>query len=580
MTSRLGIELSRVACRVVELEPGGRGPSWSRASSETRVLSFVSFPPDGVSAAGKLSLLRGRRASVVVWGVQTDHRQIVVNQGSYERMRVEARSRLRDAGLPTDGTLSDIAPVSPRVSGMDRRGVLLVSALRAEVMASLAPLLAAGIRIRSVLTPAAALQSLARQRQAGAASDALEAYVALEETATCIAFVRGGVLLAAHDLPWGFLDELADVATPRDRHDIAVRLADEITAFLAVCRFDGKPLSQVSVCGGLPDLRSMTVSLMERLDVEVDALDSLFGIDASRLPDPAGDLHERVAEMRVAWAVAADARPALDLFRDQRRRATTAYLSRAAVVAGVAAGLGVGWWTQSQWRPADAPAGSVARHEIRPPAPAPRVAPSSRVVPAPVMTSPARLSMANAPMLPPALVARTVVAPAAQVAKAVIPPPPPPLPAPAPDVIVAPAPRVPIVTAATATAAAAPRSVPRPFEPPVLPPPRNPPVERPVAFEPAVPPAAATRGPERAAPQLPSAPAPPHRAVPETALPFEASLGTILFGPDRALAIVDGRIVGIGDEVRGARVLEITSNAVMLRDPQGKLRRLSLSTSR
>jgi hypothetical protein len=548
MTSRLGIELSRVACRVVELEPGGRGRPWSRASSETRVLSIVSFPSDGVSTAGKLSLLRGRRASVVVWGARTDHRQIVVNQGSYERMRVEARSRLRDAGLPTDGTLSDIGPVSPRVSGMDRRGVLLASAPRAEVMAALAPLLTAGIRIRSVLTPAAALQSLARQRQAGAASDALEAYVALEETATSIAFVRGGVLLAAHDLPWGFLDELAEVATPRDRHDIAVRLADEIAAFLTVCRFDGKPLSQVSVCGGLPDLRSMTVSLMERLDVEVDALDSLFGIDDSRLPGPADHLHERVAEMRVAWAAAADARPALDLFRHQRRRATTAYLSRAAVVAGAAAGLGVGWWTQSQWRPADAPAGSIARHATRPPASAPRVVPLSLVVRAPAMTSPARLSMANAPILPPALAARTVVAPTAQPVKAVIPPP---LPLPAsavPHAIVAPVPRAPIVTAATVTAAPAP-------------------------------PAAATRRPERAAPQLPSAPAPPSRAV-ETALPFEASLGTILFGPDRALAIVDGRIVGIGDEVRDARVLEITSNAVMLRDAQGKLRRLSLSTSR
>jgi hypothetical protein len=142
--------------------------------------------------------------------------------------------------------------------------------------------------------------------------------------------------------------------------------------------------------------------------------------------------------------------------------------------------------------------------------------------------------MANAPMLPPALAARTVVAPAAQVVKAVIP----------------------------------------------QPSPRNPPVERPVAFERAAPPAAATRGPERPTPQLPPPPAPLHRAVPETAVPFEASLGTILFGPDRALAIVDGRIVGIDDEVRGARVLEITSNAVMLRDAQGKLRRLSLSTSR
>jgi hypothetical protein len=60
------------------------------------------------------------------------------------------------------------------------------------------------------------------------------------------------------------------------------------------------------------------------------------------------------------------------------------------------------------------------------------------------------------------------------------------------------------------------------------------------------------------------------------ALPFDAALGTILFSPDRKLAIIDNRIVGIGDEVRGARVVEITAGAVMLRDPQGRLRRLAL----
>jgi hypothetical protein len=59
-------------------------------------------------------------------------------------------------------------------------------------------------------------------------------------------------------------------------------------------------------------------------------------------------------------------------------------------------------------------------------------------------------------------------------------------------------------------------------------------------------------------------------------LPFDASLETILYGADRKLAIVDGRIVGVGDLVRGARVVEITPTAVMLRDEQGRARRLAL----
>ena len=61
-------------------------------------------------------------------------------------------------------------------------------------------------------------------------------------------------------------------------------------------------------------------------------------------------------------------------------------------------------------------------------------------------------------------------------------------------------------------------------------------------------------------------------------LPFDADLGTILYSSDRKLAIVDGRIVGIGDTVRGARIVDITPTAVMLRDPRGALRQLTLAS--
>ena len=69
---------------------------------------------------------------------------------------------------------------------------------------------------------------------------------------------------------------------------------------------------------------------------------------------------------------------------------------------------------------------------------------------------------------------------------------------------------------------------------------------------------------------------PPPEEVP---LPFDAVLGTILYGPDRKLAIVDGHIVQVGADVRGARVVDITPNAVFLRDRQGRLRRLTVEDS-
>jgi hypothetical protein len=67
--------------------------------------------------------------------------------------------------------------------------------------------------------------------------------------------------------------------------------------------------------------------------------------------------------------------------------------------------------------------------------------------------------------------------------------------------------------------------------------------------------------------------------VEEQALPFEAVLTGILFSPDRQLAIIDGRVVGRGDDVRGAIVVDVTATAVLLRDSQGRLRRLSSSGS-
>jgi hypothetical protein len=89
----------------------------------------------------------------------------------------------------------------------------------------------------------------------------------------------------------------------------------------------------------------------------------------------------------------------------------------------------------------------------------------------------------------------------------------------------------------------------------------------------APPPVQARVAPPPAQARLPLAP------TAEIALPFDAVLGTILYAPERKLAIVDGRIVQAGDDVNGARVVDITPTAVMLRDAQGRLRRLGLGAS-
>ena len=432
MFTRVGIELSPVACRVVEIDAG----PWRRPSAETRVRSFVRFPLASSRMRAKLRPFRGPNVAVVAWGLPTDHRQVVATQ----------------------------------------------------VWAAVQPLVDAGLHVRAVVTPALALMSLARLRRALAVPDVTEAYVALEESAMALVLVRNGALVAARDIAWGYLDGPSAGAQPRPRQDIAARLADELVKFFAAAGAGRGSVAQVCICGGLPELRSMTVPLMERLDLEVETLDSLFGIDAARLPGPADEFRDRGAELRLAWAVAADWPAPFNFLRERNLRQRQQALARAGVVAGVAAGLGVAWGIERIiWRSADV--APVAR--VTTPASGPR--PTREAAPAANPASPrkqAPLDIAHAPLA-------------------------------------------------------------RPAGPPNV--------------------AAVTRVP---------APLPQPARSPEPALPFDAALGTILYASDRKLAIIDGRIVQPGDDVRGAQVIEIRPASVLLRDGQGRLGFLALPVSR
>ena len=664
MGTRVGIELSPTACRIVEVDGG---LPWRKRQSDTRVGSFAVLPPSGPETREKLESLRRRHAAVIVWGGRSEHRQVMVTAGSYESMRAEALASLAAAGLQTSGVWADIAPATSADDKAARRPVIVSMASASELVEAIQPLREAGIRIRTVTTPAVALGSLARLRQAFAEPGAIEAYVALDEQATCIALVRSGVLLAARDLAWGFIDQNDAHSEPRSREDITAWLAESISEFVAAIGGAPGDIGQVCVCGGLPELRSMAAALMARLDVEVEPLDSLFAIDAARLPEPADEFRERGAELRLAWSVAADWPPAINLLRARRRQVSKTWLARAAVVAGAAAGLGGSWWIveRSHWLRAPklmtrtastAPTRGNGPARVTPPPPIVTKAPAAVPPPAVVNKAPAvaiKAPDAKAPVIspPPAptVSKAPVVAPPPPVAANKAPAVPPPVavnkaPAVSPPVVVNKAPVVPTSPAAVSKApvvappvgralldpaAAGPKGpalrtetkppatvnkapvVPPPpvvvNKAPVVPPPAvskapavvaRPPAAvtsppAPVTTPPVVaPPAPVTRAPVLVTPpplveRAPAIVTPPVRTEPsparvkpapppEVALPFDAALGTILYSSDRKLAIIDNRIVGVGDEVRGARVIEITASAVMLRDEKGRLRRLAL----
>jgi len=492
MTTRLGIELSPTACRVVEVEAG---LAWHRHASDTRVRSFAVLPLSAPETRAKLESLRRQPAAVVVWNAPSEHRQVVVNGGSYESMRAEALGALAELGVRTRGVWADIASASHPADRSARRPVVVALAAAAEMSAALQPVIDAGIRVQTVTTPAMALGSLARLRRPFSPPASIEAYVALEEKLTCIALARGGVLVAARELAWGYIDERWP--GHRQRDDITKRLGDAITDFIASVAGSATDVGQVCVCGGMPELRSMTGPLMERFGVVVEPLDSLFGIDAARLPEPVDEFRERGAALRLAWAAAADWPSPINLLRFRKRQASKRLLARVAVATGMAAGLVLGWRIERSqtWRSmgttpaANLPVRAQTASMLAPPA-AMKLAPPAAMNPA-----------AHEDRSPPTTQRLTAVSP----------------PAPTP------------------VAAITPLEAPQP-------------------------------APPRA--RLP--------LLPGSALPFDAVLGTILYSPGRRLAIVDGGIVAPGDEVRGARILEITPDAVLLRDGQGRLRRLEL----
>ena len=621
MATRVGIELSPTACRIVELD--GSMP-WRRSKGDTRVRSFAVLPPSGPETQARLESLRRRHAAVVVWGGRTEHRQVIVTAGSYESMRAEAMAALSAAGLQTNGVWADIAIASPADDGAVRRPVVVSMASASDMAEALRPLREAGIRLRTVTTPAVALGSLARMRLPVSMPAAIESYIAFDEQVTCIALVRNGILLAARDLSWGFIDEDYARSELRSRDDITARLAEAIGEFVAAIGGSPGDIGQVCVCGGLPELRSMSAMLMERLDVEVEPLDSLFGIDAARLPEPADEFRERGAELRLAWAAAVDWPPGINLLRARKRQVSKAWLARAAVVAGATAGLSGSWWVVDRghlW-PAQQPATRIASNAsargrgLAPPKPSPpSVPPPVAVSQAPAVTAPP-LAASKPPLVTPPLpvvnkVPAVTAPPVAASRPPLVTPPPvvnkapavtaPPVAASKPPLItLPPVVKAPVVTPPSVAANKPPATTRPPttvtrspvvspatvMRPPVVTPPpamvTRPPVAAPpplVVERSPVRPAAAAKPPQSMVPPVRIEPA-PARVKPappqEVALPFDAVLGTILFSPDRKLAIIDNRIVGVGDEVRGARVIEITTATVMLRDTQGRLRRLTL----
>ena len=152
---------------------------WRTPGSGSSVRSFGVCPaPGALTSTMRSQSLRGKAAAVVVGVPRASTARWKCTSGRTSACAAEALRTLADDGVPTRGVWADIAPAGP-ADGV--RMPVVVSAASAKQMAeALQPLTAAGIRVRTAMTPAAALAAIARSRRAFSVPDTTEAYVALD----------------------------------------------------------------------------------------------------------------------------------------------------------------------------------------------------------------------------------------------------------------------------------------------------------------------------------------------------------------------------------------------------------------
>jgi Tfp pilus assembly PilM family ATPase len=358
MATRTSFELYPGGCRMVEVElPGRRGRTATPA--DVRVKQFVTEIPGGddqIALADYLSRYRqeqklGKEAWVTIWGLRTAHQFLRLPPAKPGDLEMLARREARKdiTPLEADGDPASVAVVMGAevpVGQQRRREVSLVATSATEVRRRIQPFVDAGFVVDGVLTPALALTTIARSHRDGLPGTAA-AYVALTSRATCLAIIRDGVLLFVREMAWGHQND----AGPASHDDLGVRLASEVRRSVLFFKQTFRAsVDGVVLCGDMPNMRVLTGPLAEALSVPVQTLDSLVGIDAAAVPEPAEQFRSNVAALRLAIAAGADTAPAANLLPSTIRvsRAARAEVIRLAGTAAASLAIVMGAFVFAQ----------------------------------------------------------------------------------------------------------------------------------------------------------------------------------------------------------------------------------------
>jgi hypothetical protein len=513
VASTTGIELGPDSCVLVSVRPGAGGAVDVAA---LQVIEPASWPTSDVAQTEALRDARLRKrfpraARVVVWGLPEDR--------------------------PADDAIS---------------------------RAGLRPITAAGFRIDAVMTPPQALARLAAARPRGSGSGAV-AWLALNMHGAAIAIVRGSELLFSRAFEWSYnRGELSSKGQLLQRYSLVAHLAPELRQGIAAVRASHGVAVDVAVtCGDLPDLRSLTMPLIEELDLEVETLDSNEGL---RPVGKAKGESFAVSAPAIRLACVAGLAPS----RQRWPAVSPLSVAAIAIIAALCWGASA-YFSRSVLRPAvprqasgAAPAAAVSRP--RPAAPAPGAAVKPATTP---QASPPQQTSSNASPAPAHSAERQ--SSVARVEPRAVPKAPPAAPKPAPPAV-------------TAASKPAPQIVP-PAPKPVTQPAPQPAPPAPQAVTPAPQPVtradpSAPRPTAHAGPVAPSGGASPAKPVPGgRPMPLKdplPRLDSILIDQDRRLAILDGAIVEVGAAVGPRVVVQIDRNAVILREPSGHVVRVTM----
>jgi hypothetical protein len=282
-------------------------------------------------------------------------------------IRLLAAEALDPAQFPGPEALTAAVRQSRRALRLPRRCRVVVwgladGASRHDpfVTSILRPLVGAGLKIERVVTPCNALAALARLKTAR--GDGATCWLAINRGGVAIVVVRPGEQLYAHSFVWNSsVGSIGSQARLLQRYSLVSVLAPEVRRAMAAAIDKGTRVEAIVTCGNLPDLRSLTMPLIEELDVEVETLDSLEGLEVA--PDVADRLADTAPLIRLACAgTIARGTRARDA-GERRRHHVGRWLRAAAVILGICA-VGYAWYVK--WSSPQLPA---PRPVAAPPAP-------------------------------------------------------------------------------------------------------------------------------------------------------------------------------------------------------------------